>query len=651
MKKRKVFVLLTLAGLLTFSSPALTASAAWKNTSAGKMYTQTASPGYVTGLKKIKNYTYYFNSKGILQKGFQTINKKLYYFESHGRMVTGWFTLEDGKKYYADSNGVLAVDTWVGDYYFQSDGSMAVSTWVSGKWVGADGKYTGVMTNVGWLTDGGKTYYFDSNHQKVTGWLTVDGKTYYMNSSTGALMTGWITVGTKKYYAASKTGVIQTSKWVSGRYLQSDGSMAVGIVQAGKYTYCFDSSGKKRTSCWVKSDGKYYYFNSKGVMLKKKWVEKKYYVTADGSRASGFTTISKKTYYFASNGLRKTGWLTVDGQRYWLNSSGVLQTGRWLWSKKYYASNTGAVLKGLNAVGKYLYYFNTTTGLKLTSSLKTIGSDTYYFQKNGTAAKNKWVKISSKYYYFQSTGKMAKNTWVGNYYVGSNGARTSSTKTTGWTTVGSSKYYFDSNGNMATGFTTINGSTYYFNSSGVMLTGIQTIGNVKYYFYSSGEMAVSTVLAVSTKQYTINEKGVVTKEETLKVTESNLGSKIVNYALQFVGNPYVYGGNSLTNGVDCSGFTQQVYKYFGISIPRVADNQMKGTENNVKYSFVTVDVKSMQPGDLIFYGSGNYATHVAIYIGNGNIVHASNSQPYPKGGIKISNYNYATPIRVVRYWS
>ena len=62
-------------------------------------------------------------------------------------------------------------------------------------------------------------------------------------------------------------------------------------------------------------------------------------------------------------------------------------------------------------------------------------------------------------------------------------------------------------------------------------------------------------------------------------------------------------------------------------------------------------LRDLQPGDLLFYGSGNYASHVAIYMGNGQIVHASNSQPYPKGGIKISNYNYQTPIKAVRYWS
>ena len=89
---------------------------------------------------------------------------------------------------------------------------------------------------------------------------------------------------------------------------------------------------------------------------------------------------------------------------------------------------------------------------------------------------------------------------------------------------------------------------------------------------------------------------------------------------------------------------------------RVANDQMIGPSasyiQNYGYKRATVvDISSIQPGDLLFYGSGNYASHVAIYMGNGQIVHASNSQPYPKGGIKISNYNYQTPIKAVRYWS
>ena len=110
------------------------------------------------------------------------------------------------------------------------------------------------------------------------------------------------------------------------------------------------------------------------------------------------------------------------------------------------------------------------------------------------------------------------------------------------------------------------------------------------------------------------------------------GSSVVDYATQFVGNPYVWGGTSLTNGADCSGFVQSVYNNFGVSLPRTSyEQQNAGRE--VSYS-------EAQPGDLICYGG-----HVAIYIGNGKIVHASNS----RDGIKISdNAAYRTILSVRR---
>lgn len=118
---------------------------------------------------------------------------------------------------------------------------------------------------------------------------------------------------------------------------------------------------------------------------------------------------------------------------------------------------------------------------------------------------------------------------------------------------------------------------------------------------------------------------------------SSTGSSLVQYALQFVGNRYVWGGTSLTNGVDCSGFTMQVYAHYGISLPHHAASQ-PGYGTRVSSS-------EAKPGDLFFYSNGDGINHVAIYIGNGQVVHASN----PRTGIKISNAFYRTPVCVVRY--
>lgn len=109
-------------------------------------------------------------------------------------------------------------------------------------------------------------------------------------------------------------------------------------------------------------------------------------------------------------------------------------------------------------------------------------------------------------------------------------------------------------------------------------------------------------------------------------------TQLVNFALQYVGNPYVWGGTSLTNGVDCSGFTMQVMKQFGVSLPHYSGSQAKMGK--------AVTSSEMRPGDLIFYAnSGGTVNHVAIYIGNGQIVHAASR----RSGIKISTWNYRTP--------
>ena len=108
---------------------------------------------------------------------------------------------------------------------------------------------------------------------------------------------------------------------------------------------------------------------------------------------------------------------------------------------------------------------------------------------------------------------------------------------------------------------------------------------------------------------------------------------VVDFALQFEGNPYVYGGTSLTNGADCSGFVMSVFANFGYSLPRVAAAQCDASTKK--------DISQLEPGDLVFYGNG-YVDHVALYIGDGKIIHASGAA----SGIKISNYDYEQPAAI-----
>lgn len=117
---------------------------------------------------------------------------------------------------------------------------------------------------------------------------------------------------------------------------------------------------------------------------------------------------------------------------------------------------------------------------------------------------------------------------------------------------------------------------------------------------------------------------------------SDVRVDLCQYAKQFLGNPYVWGGTSLTNGADCSGFVLSVFKKYGVSLPHSSRAQAN--------SGTSIEASELQPGDLVFYAKGGTINHVAIYIGSGQVIHASS----PKTGIKISAYNYRTPYKMVR---
>lgn len=134
-------------------------------------------------------------------------------------------------------------------------------------------------------------------------------------------------------------------------------------------------------------------------------------------------------------------------------------------------------------------------------------------------------------------------------------------------------------------------------------------------------------------------KKAVSNEELATDGSSGVSStraSMVAYAKQFLGNRYVWGGTSLTNGTDCSGFTMSIYSHFGIGINRTSGAQ---STNGTRISYTEA-----KPGDLIFYSNGSRINHVAMYIGNGQVIHASN----PRSGIKISNMTYRTPVAATR---
>ena len=143
---------------------------------------------------------------------------------------------------------------------------------------------------------------------------------------------------------------------------------------------------------------------------------------------------------------------------------------------------------------------------------------------------------------------------------------------------------------------------------------------------SDGEGYISTEYAEVADTYQYAEKPEV------ESAQSSSGSSVISYASQFLGNPYVWGGTSLTNGVDCSGFVMQVYAHYGISLPH-SSSALRSVGRGVSYS-------EAQPGDIICYSG-----HVALYIGGGQIIHASN----PSDGISLSKEAFEIMKTIMKF--
>ena len=132
------------------------------------------------------------------------------------------------------------------------------------------------------------------------------------------------------------------------------------------------------------------------------------------------------------------------------------------------------------------------------------------------------------------------------------------------------------------------------------------------------------------------EKAISVQELKYGEGVSDVRVSLVNYSKQFLGNPYVWGGTSLTKGADCSGYVQSIFRKYGISLPRTSVMQSQCGKK--------ISASEAKPGDLFFYAKYGRVNHVAIYIGGGQVINASN----PKSGIKIANAYYRTPVAVRR---
>ena len=278
----------------------------------------------------------------------------------------------------------------------------------------------------------------------------------------------------------------------------------------------------------------------------------------------------------------KSKWVQKNGKYYYYNKYGKLLTKgfHFLNGNKYYFNADGSVRTGLFQVdGKTYYGKKTDKGRLITNKKINLQGKRYLMSASG-AAKEGYIKVSSKV-----------------------------------------RYITDSTGKIKTGWFWYNGKRYHAGKDGILTVGgLKKISGKYYYFFKSGSVARNTTKTVDGFTYKFNKKGVMTR----KTVD---GKTVVDYALQFVGNPYVAGGSSLTHGTDCSGFTMSIYAHYGIDLDHYSYSQMYSGKK----------VSSPQPGDLVFYYGGG---HVAMYVGNGKVVHAMTS----RYGIQVTSmYICGTP--------
>ena len=241
----------------------------------------------------------------------------------------------------------------------------------------------------------------------------------------------------------------------------------------------------------------------------------------------------------------------------------------------------------------------------------------WYYIRGGRAVKG-WIRDSGKWYFLGRDGRMQTG-WIKDggkwYYLAPGGAMQ-----TGWVKYNGKWYYLAAGGAMKTGWLKIGKQTYYMTNGGVRVTGWRTIDGKRYCFRSNGVLDVSKTKKANAARKKSEDQASAQSGTASGKKAKTKGELVADYALRFVGNPYVYGGCSLTQGTDCSGFVMLIYRHFGVELPHY-DAAIRTRGKSVP------SLKEARAGDIIcYYG------HVAIYLGDGRIVHASNS----RDGIKIS---------------
>lgn len=401
---------------------------------------------------------YYFDANGAMQKGW--ILDNTYYLNEDGIMLSGWQTIDDAQ-YYFDGSGKKLTSCWIGNSYVLSNGKLAIDQWIGDCYVDENGLWVPSLHAYEWKTvDGKKKYYSNKTHSFVTNqWIQIDGTYYFFNAS----------------------GNMKTSSWQGNYYLNAEGKMLVNAFTPDGYYV--GSDGAYYTNRWILNDGKYYYTNGLGFVVKNTWIGA-YYLGSDGVMYTNAFT--PDGYYVNKDGFYlRNQKIIVDGKDYYLNASGTIAKNQWVGD--YFIDVNGNVVKNHWAGN----YWCGEDGKYVKSSW--VDNNRYYVDARGVYVRNAWIKVDGKYYYMEASGLTKKNGWQGAYYLGNDGVMYTNTFTPDGYYVGSDGAYL------------INRwiGDHYLNGSGIKVTNAW-VGN--YWCGSDGKYVKSSW--VDHNRYYVDSNGI-----------------------------------------------------------------------------------------------------------------------------------------------
>lgn len=372
--------------------------------------------------------------------------------------------------------------TWQGKTYLKADGKPATKQWLFDQ------------THQNWF------YLKDNGQRAENGWLTVGGKDYYFNEAGKLATKTWV----GQYYV-TESGAKAKEQWVfnqeqeSWYYLKSNGQKAQNEwIQQGQEKYYLKEDGKMAKDEWITQGENQYYINSQGKMLKNAWLGKTY-LSENGHKVKQawiYDDNYSSWFYLQQDGTyAENGWQTIDGKDYHFKFGGYLSTERWI--DRFYVAKSGAKLKS-----EWLFDKNYNSW--------------FYLKADGTYAEKGWQTIKGKDYHFKLGGYLSTETWIDRSYVTSSGAKAGK----GWLFDKNynSWFYINSDGNYVNKEWLWDNGYYYLKSGGYMAASEWVwYKNNWFYLKSNGKMAEKELIYDSSDQswYYLKSGGYMAKNETV----------------------------------------------------------------------------------------------------------------------------------------